>query len=327
MNFMSGRLEREQYFERKTLDRLKTAPPLLTDYYYNLVSANKSYATVYSYINHILSFLNYTFNNYIPNDFYLTIKPSHINKYIASLRTKNVNGHTERTSDSIRAAAWSILNSLFHFLTPVYIKDNPMEYTTRPKMKDTPKVTYLTPDEIERVLSNVSEKADKKVRNRDACLLKLGFSTGLRSSAILQIDVNDIDFDNNQIRVTEKGGYEYYVMFGFNLRLQLLAWLHDREVYFNCENTNALFVSSQGNRLCSRMLSVIIQKYTEDVVDKHVTPHVMRHSCATNLYEKTGDIYLCAKQLNHKTVATTQRYAEISRAKQQMATNILDDLI
>ena len=70
----------------------------------------------------------------------------------------------------------------------------------------------------------------------------------------------------------------------------------------------------------------LIDKYC-DVVDKHVTPHVMRHSCATNLYERTGDIYLCAGQLHHKNVTTTQRYAELSNEKQKKATSILDDMI
>ena len=53
----------------------------------------------------------------------------------------------------------------------------------------------------------------------------------------------------------------------------------------------------------------------------------MRHSCATNLYEKTGDIYLCATVLNHNNVATTQRYAAISNEKKKSAVNVLDNLI
>ena len=71
----------------------------------------------------------------------------------------------------------------------------------------------------------------------------------------------------------------------------------------------------------------ILKKYSEGITNKNVTPHVMRHSCATNLYEKTGDIYLCATVLNHQNVATTQRYAEISQAKKKSAANILDNLI
>ena len=74
-----------------------------------------------------------------------------------------------------------------------------------------------------------------------------------------------------------------------------------------------------------KIIREIAERAGENVQVK-VTPHVMRHSCATNLYEKTGDIYLCAKQLNHKNISTTQRYAEISKKKQKEAANTLDNM-
>ena len=158
-------------------------------------------------------------------------------------------------------------------------------------------------------------------------MLKLGFSTGLRASAIVQLDIDDIDFTNSRIKVTEKGDYDNYIILNEKMKQQLLLWLDDRQKYFGHFKTNALFVSQMGNRLSALRLSELIRKYAEGATDKHVTPHVMRHSCATNLYEKTGDIYLCAKQLNHKNVITTQRYAEISKSKQKEDASILEDLI
>jgi integrase/recombinase XerC len=116
-------------------------------------------------------------------------------------------------------------------------------------------------------------------------------------------------------------------MFGDNLKAQLMAWLDDREKYFSNNCTDALFVSSRGTRLSHDMVDVIFKKYAKGITDKKVHPHVMRHSCATNLYEKTGDIYLCAKQLNHKNVSTTQRYAELSTERQKHAANVLDSMI
>ena len=324
---MSGRQEKEMMFENRTLEKLKDAPSILTEYYYSLIGSGKSYATTYNYINYIISFLNFTFHDDCPEDFYLTIKPVHINKYIASMRTKEVKGKIEKTSDSIKTVHWSALNSFFQFLVPDCISENPVENTKRPKMKDNPDVTYLTSDEITAMLRNVESTKRPKTKNRDLCLLKLGFSTGLRASAIVSIDINDVDFVHNRIKVTEKGDRDNYVMFGNNLKQCLLDWLADREKYFGDCDTNALFVSQTGGRLGVLRLSEIVAKYAKGVTDKHITPHVMRHSCATNLYEQTGDIYLCAKQLNHKNVTTTQRYAEISKAKQKEAANILDNLI
>jgi site-specific recombinase XerD len=324
---MSGRHEKELKFENRINEKIKNAPPIITEYYYSLVGAGKSYATTYNYINYLMSFLNFTFGNSCPKEFYLKVKSVHINKYISSLRTKEVNGKVERTSDSMRTVQWSALNTFFQFLVPEYIKENPVANTKRPKMKDNPNVTYLDTNEIASMIKNVNEKANAKMKNRDLCLLKLGFGTGLRASAILQIDIDDIDFKNNQIRVTEKGDYDNYIMFGENLKSQLFAWLKDREEYFGSFNTNALFVSQVGKRMSPDMLAKLVSKYAKGATDKHVTPHVMRHSCATNLYEQTGDIYLCAKQLNHKNVSTTQRYAELSKEKQRAATNVLDNLI
>ena len=324
---MSGRYEKEKMFEERINKKLAHAPEVITEYYYSLIGAGKSYATTYNYINYIMSFLNYTFRGNCPEEFYLKVKTMHINKYISSLRTKEVKGEVKRTSDSIRTVQWSALNSFFQFLIPDYIQDNPVANTQRPKMKDNPSVTYLTHDEIVDVLKNAEEKATPKMVNRDLCMLKIGFGIGLRASAIVQIDIDDIDMSRNRIRVTEKGDRDSYVMFGDNLKQQLLLWLADREKYFGHYKTNALFVSQMGKRISALRLSELVAKYAEGATDKHVTPHVMRHSCATNLYEKTGDIYLCAQQLNHKNVTTTQRYAEISNSRQREAANILDDLI
>ena len=324
---MSGRYEKEVNLERKIRYRLDNAPAIVGEYYYSLISSGKSYDTAYRYINCILSFIEFTFKGDWNEEFYLNVKPLHINKYIASLRTKNVNGNMERTSDSIRGVHWSALNSFFQFLVPDYINSNPVSNTTRPKVKDNPKVTYLTPEEISGIMHNIEANAQKKFMNRDLCLLKLGFSTGLRVSAIVQIDIDDVDRKHNQIRVTEKGDYDNYVMFGENLKAQIGLWLQDREKYFSNCKSNALFVSQRGQRISDDMVDVLLKKYAKGVTDKHVHPHVMRHSCATNLYEATNDIYLCSKQLNHKNVATTMRYAELSKEKQKKAANLLDGMI
>lgn len=328
---MSGRQEKEFNLERKIKNRLDNAPYIVSEFYYSLIGSGKTYDTAYAYINYVLSFINFmeleNKSQFNSEKFYERVKPLHINKYITSLRTKHVNGKVERASDSIRSVQWSALNTFFQFLVPDYIQINPVANTQRPKMKDNPKVTYLTPDEISKVLSNVEKTAPIKFKNRDLCIMKLGFSTGLRASALIGIDIDDIDFKHNQIRITEKGDYDNYVMFGDNLKTQLVAWLGDRKKYFPKCNSNALFISSFNRRISADMVAVILKQYSYGVIDKHVTPHVMRHSCATNLYEATGDIYLCAKQLNHKQVSTTQRYAELSNEKQKHAANILDGMI
>lgn len=324
---MSGRHEKELQLQKKIQKRLKCAPRVVEEYYYSLIGSGKSYETAYRYINNVIAFLDFTFKGKCAENFYLSVKPIHINKYIASLRTKEVGGKTERTSDSLKSVQWSALNSFFQFLVPDYIDTNPVSNTNRPKMKDKPKVTYLTSEEVAKMLRNVEKTAPEKFKNRDLCILKLGFSTGLRVSAIVQIDIDDIDFKNNQISITEKGDYDDRIMFGDNLKQQLMLWLKDREKYFTNSDSNSLFVSQFGKRLGDDAIANMLKKYAKGITDKNVTPHVMRHTCATNLYEKTGDIYLTSRQLRHKSVTVTQRYAEISEEKQKIATSVLDNLI
>lgn len=324
---MSGRLEKERQIEQQVLKKLNSMPSVLTEYYYSLIGSGKSYRTAKVYIENIVQFVKYTFGDSVKEDFYTSVKASHINKYIASLRTKTVKGKTERTSDSHKTLNWSSLNSFFQFLVPEYIDSNPVSNTQRPKMKDNPNVTFLTTEEMAKIFNNVEKKAGQRFLNRDLCLLKLGFATGLRISAIVQIDVDDLDLEHNQIRITEKGDHDDFVIVGDNLKAQIMLWLKDREEYFKDVGSNALFVSQENNRLSTRSVKDLMDKYTAGATDKKVTPHVMRHSCATNLYEKTGDIYLCARQLHHKNVSTTQRYAELSKEKQKKAANILDDMI
>lgn len=324
---MSGRFENEMQIEQNVMKNIQGMPSILTDYWYSLIGAGKSYRTAKEYISSVIRFIKFTFKVKCPEEFYLDVNTSHINRYISSLRTKSTNGKTERTSDSYKTTNWSALNSFFQFLVPDYIDTNPVSNTSRPKMKDNPNVTFLTSEEIAKILKNVEQTANEKLINRDLCLLKLGFATGLRISAIVQIDISDLDLEHNQIYITEKGDHDACVVIGDNLKTQIKLWLKDRELYFNAADNDALFVTQRNTRLDVRTVKDMMDKYAKGATDKHVTPHVMRHSCATNLYEATGDIYLCAKQLHHKNVSTTQRYAELSKEKQKKAANILDGMI
>jgi integrase/recombinase XerC len=320
---MGGRYEKEVKINSNVEEKLKRLPSVVSDYYYSLVSSGKSYITAQAYVYNIEKFLEAMFKTPYKEDFYVKVNTNHINRYMSSLRM-GVNG--KRMSGSYLTTKWSALNSFFDFLVPSYIAINPVAATKRPKQKDNPDVTFLNEKEISMIFDNVKDKANRRILNRDLAILKLGFATGLRVSEIVQIDLNDIDFNNNKINIVGKGDRGYYVFIGNNLKNQIKLWLDDRNTFFNKTKTDALFVSQEYNRLSVRSVNDLIARYS-DVVDKHVTPHVMRHSCATNLYEKTGDIYLCASQLHHKNVTTTQRYAELSTKKQENAANILDDMI
>ncbi len=324
---MNGRSEKEIISGNKMQEKLKELPAIFSEFYYYMYS-DKSYTTIEVYIRYVKEFAESVCEGKITEDFYKSVTPLEVNKYFANIKHKKVNGEYQSSGDSIRATKWSALNTFFEFLNENnYVETNPVAKTKRPKVQDTPDVSYLTEEEIQGILKNVRKNASKKMKNRDLAILSLGFATGLRVSALCQINISDIDFDNNTIRVIEKGDKTCDIIFGSHVKRQLKLWLQDREEYFDSKDTDALFLSNFSKRITRYGVYEVIQKYSEGVTDKKVSPHVMRHSCATNLYEKTGDIYLCASVLNHKNISTTQRYAEISKNRKKEAASILNDIV
>jgi site-specific recombinase XerD len=134
--------------------------------------------------------------------------------------------------------------------------------------------------------------------------------------------MEDIDFDDRSIVVTEKGNKTRVVFFGENVKRELLYWIrHRREIMGT--NDGPLFVSNRKKRISVCAVQDILKKYTAGF-DKHITPHKMRSTCATNLYEETHDIYLVQNVLGHSNIANTRRYADMSEEYRRDAASIID---
>ena len=327
---MSGKHEKERQIEWQISKMLCNMPLILTDYYYNLIDSGKSCATAQKYLYGVIQFAKFTYGSVVKEDFYLSVTSNRINRYIDSFRTINADGKTGDASSSSKANSWTALNSFFQFLVPDYISVNPVSSIKRPKMEKISKVVFLTPEEMTGIFENIITRASVKQLNRDLSLFKLGFATGLQVSDIVQIDIDDLDLSHNQIRIEESGNLHDNVIVGENLKKQISLWLKDREKFFCNAPTNALFVSQENKRLSTRSIRDLLEKYADGATDKHISPDVMRRTCAMNLYQKTGDICLCAKQLRHKDISTTLRYLGLQdekEEKQQKAVDILDDLI
>ena len=328
MKITNGRLEREIKELQKVRSKLNDMPKVIRDYYYYLEGADKSYTTIKTYISYIKNFMDYCTGSKYDEKFYKKITPSVVSEYMSSLKYKtDSGGETIKIGNSIRATRWSALNTFFIYLkNNQLIADNPMENTFRPSCKQEKHVTFLNETEIKECIDSVYENCTEKFVNRDICIISLGISIGLRVSAITQINLEDIDFDSNTIKVVEKGNKYRVMNFGNNLRQKIIAWIEDRNKYFSDVDTNALFISRKKNRISVSAVEDMIGKYTKSI-GKHITPHKLRATCATNLYKKTGDIYMVAEQLGHANIATSKIYTEIDHDSKIKATNILDNLI
>lgn len=325
---MNGRLEKELIADKKMKARLAALPLVFTEFYFYLEAEGKSYTTLNNYISHNVDFMNFITHGRPSNTFYKDLKPININQYMASIRNKEVDGNVIRMGDDIRAARWSSINSFFTFLKDnEYIEHNPMEKTNRPKIKTEHKVTYLNSDEIFKVLNKIRREAGRKKLSRDLCIVSLALSTGLRVSAITQINIEDVDLKNNTITVIEKGNKRRSIKFGKNLHDLIVDCINDRLVCFSRVETNALFVSQWGKRITPQAVRDLVAKYTEDIQGKHITPHKLRASAATNLAASGTSIQAIAKILGHENIQTTRRYVEVLDQEAEDAVNVLDNLI
>jgi site-specific recombinase XerD len=136
------------------------------------------------------------------------------------------------------------------------------------------------------------------------------------------IDLKDVDFEINGIRILRKGGKEAVVYFGDEVEEALLDYLDEREHMIPCTgHEEAFFLSLQMKRLSVRSVEKLVKKYASRVTTlKKITPHKLRSTYGTALYQETGDIYLVADVLGHKDVNTTRKhYAAIDEERRRKA--------
>ena len=234
-----------------------------------------------------------------------------------------------------KARKISAVRGLYKYLyRQQLVPSNPAELVMTPKIHEKA-IIKLDVDEIARFLDEVEagDKLTKKQqafhknnRTRDLALMTLLLGTGIRVSECVGLDLNDIDFNNNGIRIIRKGGNEAVVYFGTEVREALQTYLADRKKIIPLPgHENALFLSIQKKRLTVRSVENLVKKYSESTGGlKHISPHKLRSSYGTALYRESGDIYLVADVLGHKDVNTTRRhYAQMEDDRRRQAAKMI----
>lgn len=324
---MNGRLEKEMKFYGTIEEKLKTLPSVFNDYYISMRANRKSYTTINVYINNILHFINFLGDN-ISEDFYKHITASDIERYIISLETRETKNGIQRMGDDILQCRWSSLNNFFDWLMKRnYISINPMSTVNRPKNNTQHKVIYLTKVEINRLYRAIERNPNEVESIRDETLIKVALATALRISALLNLNIDDIDFDNNVINVIEKRQKVRSIQIGNNLQELLKNWIKIRnEVYANTE-TNALFLSNRTQRMSDDAANYMLKKYCKEAEIKVITFHKLRASAACMLAKNGMPLKTIAKQLGHNSTEVTQRYVAAFDEDNEKALNILDGLV
>ncbi|GFI22783.1 tyrosine recombinase XerS [Lachnospiraceae bacterium] len=241
------------------------------------------------------------------------------------------NGKEYMNDERGKARKLASLRSFYnYFLKNEMIEKNPVALVQMPKLHEK-EIIRLDPDEIAILLDTVEtgEKLTKKQlqyhkknKLRDIALLTLMLGTGIRVSECVGIDIQDVDFKNNGVKIRRKGGYEAVIYFGEEVELALLDYLEQRSnITPVSKHENALFLSMQNKRITVRAVENLVKKYASIVTTlKKITPHKLRSTYGTTLYRETGDIYLVADVLGHKDVNTTRKhYAALEEERRRQA--------
>ena len=169
---------------------------------------------------------------------------------------------------------------------------------------------FLTETEKRRLLKELRSRSTV-VAMRDRIIIELFLGTGIRLQELVDLDVEDVDLDAKHLRVRAKGGVPQVKFLKSNLRSLLRSYLTLRRRSGDSE-CPALFLSNRGERLCERQVARRLQYWLKAAgIDKKLSPHALRHTFATHLYSRTGNILVVQRALGHQDLSTTQVYTHL----------------
>lgn len=336
------------YHEQKDVENilrlrevLTTLPPFCRDYFRGIDTTTTTKTRIsYAYdIRIFFQFLldeNPAFKNYKMTDFTVDvldqIKALDLEEYQEYLKVYQAGEKTETNGERGLKRKISALRSFYaYFYKREMIETNPTVLIDVPKIHDK-SIIRLDTDEVALLLDYIEHCGDQltgqkrvyyeKTKERDLAIVTLLLGTGIRVSECVGLDIEDVDFKNNGIKVTRKGGNEMVVYFGPEVEKALKRYIEVRENIIPLEgHEHALFYSAQRRRIGVQAVENLVKKYASQITTtKKITPHKLRSTYGTTLYQETGDIYLVADVLGHKDVNTTKKhYAAIDDARRRQA--------
>ena len=319
---------------------LSTLPPFCKQFFRgmeNQISARTRLAYAYD-IRLFFEFLHETNGIYkkmdivdFPMSILDEVGREDVEEYMEYLSLYVRDGQEITNDERGKARKLASLRSFYnYFFSNELIGNNPPALVPMPKLHEK-EIVRLDPNEVAVLLDQVEDgskltknqlRFHEKTKIRDLALLTLLLGTGIRVSECVGLNIQDVDFDNMGIKVRRKGGYEDVVYFGEEVESALLAYLEERKHIVPLSgHEEALFLSIQDRRITVRAVEKLVKKYASLVTGlKKITPHKLRSTYGTTLYQETGDIYLVADVLGHKDVNTTRKhYAAMQDANKRKA--------
>ncbi|MEE1101548.1 MAG: tyrosine-type recombinase/integrase [Agathobacter sp.] len=330
--------------ELKLRELLSKLPNFCKQFFIGIESTTSSRTRI-SYAYDLICFFDYIKQNNplfknvdvstIPISILDQIKSTDIEEYLYYLKVYEKDGKAHTNEERGLKRKLSSLRTFYrYYFNNEMIQTNPAIKVDMPKIHDK-NIVRLDVDEVAILLDQVESGEDlsanqkkyhEKTKVRDLAIMTLMLGTGIRVSECVGLDINDVDWKNNGIKIHRKGGKEVVVYFGDEVRETLLAYFEERKDIVAMEgSTNALFLSLQRKRIGVRTVENMVKKYSKLVTTiKNITPHKLRSTYGTTLYRETGDIYLVADVLGHSDVNTTRKhYAAQEEDRRRYAASVV----
>ena len=295
--------------------------------YYEEVILGKSFNTIRGYRRDLLQFMEYleeyeeihnfeeiemmTFRSFIA---YLN-SPKRLEKDENTKDTKTSNKKAKLKPVSKRSINRKIsaLRTFFKYLQEIkVIETNKASYINVPKFeKELPNV--INRDDLNRLRHVIS--TEKITGIRDRLIIELLYSSGLRSIELINLSEFIIDIEEREIRVIGKGTKERITFFSENAKKWLIKYIEEKKKQYANYTREVLIVNSKGKKLTTRSLRRLISAHAHEAgIEKEITPHVFRHSFATELLNNGVDIRYLQELLGHSSIAATQIYTHVSKS-------------
>lgn len=341
---MTYQQDRKKYYTEKLRELQAQLPPFCTAYFRGIDNST-SVLTRYSYATDLRLFFIYLISKVeifagkaIPSltlDDLNCVTAEHIESFLEDLTLYTKDGIERENDIAAKARKLSSIRSFFKYNYSMgKLNANVASLVLTPKLHKKA-IVRLDANEVTNMLdTSLSGKGLSKNQKffhnatqvRDTAILTLFLGTGIRISELVGIDINDVNFDNNQFVVTRKGGDQSRLSFGEEVRAALLAYIEQRnEIAAYPGSENALFLSLQRKRITVRAVENLVKKYAALASPlKKITPHKLRSTYGTMLYNASNDIYLVADVLGHKDVnTTTKHYAAMSEERRRSAAKLV----
>ena len=265
---------------------------------YLKIEKNASDHTIVNYSVDLLDFSKFLGDASVETVTYLVLR-----RYLAHMREKN---YSKRTI----ARKLATLRSFFRFLyREGYIKTNPATSISTPKL-DKKLPLFLDTGEVVKLIEAPSERDLNGLRDR--AILETLYSTGVRVSELVHLNVNDVDFIGGVVKVLGKGRKERLTPIGDKALRAIRNYLSKRRLG-KPANRKAVFLNKGGTRLTDRSVRRVVGKYIKMVsLREGVSPHTLRHSFATHLLNKGADLRSVQELLGHMNLSTTQIYTHVT---------------